>query len=323
MFTDGAPVTKNKLEGSSDSDTEIASTCGSSDDASSEGEDLVEDDDGEDEEEECEGSTTEVETDSEFAEDPPHCLPGQIPTIVVNEPEQLMTRLLESELKKSNINPKISTAKTKAQGNVKPHIENIYGELPVVEPVLRNEPKGRALPKVYSAPKKWESLASVDAQQEAMATKYSLDLKQKYLQGAHQPKNISAKKPADPATQQQFTSVLDMISEKQKLLQPASKPSPSMQAFLEGAEKLKNKTTFSSIGGYVEGPDLKLSPNSSAIFSQIGNNLTSSNKSDLETITMNLLNLEKTKQSNAEEMEKSDPEKELLFLEGDFLDILT
>lgn len=234
---------------SSDSDTEVASDENGECADESENEEDEEDDeyeDEEEEEEECGGSTTEIETDSEFAEDPPNSVPGSIPTIIVEAPEQLVTKLLDAGV----VNHTKHHHQTHSKG-VKPHHESkgtqqnqqhpkfmeLYYDKNI-ELVKKGAPE-RQLPVVTGVPKKWESLSS---NPERLASQVSLELKKKYLQGAHiQPVGMTnIVKKVDPAAQNQFRSVLDMISEQQKLLQPASKPSATMQAFLDGADKLKN-----------------------------------------------------------------------------------
>ncbi|CAL8071583.1 unnamed protein product [Orchesella dallaii] len=246
---------KKEVVDSSDSDTEVAS--GEDSDGSFENEDEDEDEEEEEEEEEDEdeggGSTTEIETDSEFAEDPPHSVPGTIPTIVVDEPEQIVTRMIDS----APISHTQTPNKRDGRGHHHPsrdhhhhHNHNNHQPLPpiyhiedlndrMVEPVKKGLPE-RSLPRVTAVPKKWEPLS---INPEGFSSKMSLELKKKYLQGNVPVIGIGAKKPGqDAAAQNQFRSVLDMISEQQKLLQPAPKPSATMQAFLDGAEKLKNKT---------------------------------------------------------------------------------
>ncbi|OXA52514.1 MICAL C-terminal-like protein [Folsomia candida] len=243
------PVKPTETE-SSDSDTEVASEDDNgevgdeSDNEEEEEEDDDEyDEDEEDEEEECGGSTTEIETDSEFAEDPPNSVPGSIPTIVVDAPEQLVTKLVDTGL----INhakhvhpkePKPSEHREKGSHHTQKFRDLYYDNN--VELVKKGGPE-RQLPVVTGVPKKWEP------NPERLASKVSLELKKKYLQGSSIPPVGTNPKKADPQQQNQFRSVLDMISEQQKLLQPASKPSATMQAFLDGADKLKNKTTAAGI----------------------------------------------------------------------------
>jgi len=118
-------------------------------------------------------------------------------------------------------------------------VADLYYDDKSVELVKKGGPE-RQLPVVTPVPKKWEPLVFNNPDRLA-----SIELKKKYLHGTVAPvMGNNQKKTADPAASNQFKSFLDMISEQQKLLQPASQPSASMQAFLEGAEKLKNKTNL-------------------------------------------------------------------------------
>lgn len=272
-------VTKKDLD-SSDSDTEVASgdeSVGSleddelDDDAGDEAEEEEEEDDDDDDEEDEEdedeggGSTTEIETDSEFAEDPPHSVPGTIPTIVVDEPEQIVTRMIEStpishtqtpNLKRDRRDHRHHQNHNNHHNHQPPsippiyHIEDLNNRM--VEPVKKTSVPERPLPRVTAVPKKWEPLS---INPEGFGSKISLELKKKYLQGnvpgmigsGAGAKNKSPGQPQEATAKNQFRSVLDMISEQQKLLQPAPKPSATMQAFLEGAEKLKNKSSISPL----------------------------------------------------------------------------
>jgi len=220
---------KTKDSDSSGSNTEV----GDEENYDDEEEDEEEDEEDEDEEEEeCEGSTTEIETDSEFAEDPPHSVPGRIPTIIVNEPEQFVTRLIDTNTALQNHHPKPE----------------------ILEPVnLRNHPD-RVMPRVTGIPKQWEPLPRRNP--EALAAKRSLELKKKYLHGGGPVPGILAKTIIDPNAQKQFRSVLDMISEKQKLLQPGPKPSATMTAFLEGTDKLKQRNC--SVSPNMDGDRMKM-----------------------------------------------------------------
>lgn len=251
----------------SDSDTEVASGDDEEDDdeeASLEEDDELEeeqelddeeDDDDEEEEDEEEeeeeeggGSTTEIETDSEFAEDPPHSVPGTIPTIVVEEPEQIVTRMLEMPMSQTQ------TPRLRRNGKQEPpppnrqrpppevvfHIEDLNQRM--VEPVKKTSLPERPLPRVTAVPKKWEPLGN---NAEGLASKMSLELKKKYMMGGAGVQLPHKTLQTGGAAHSQFRSVLDMISEQQKLLQPAARPSATMQAFLDGAERLKQKPTIS------------------------------------------------------------------------------
>ena len=308
-----------------------------------------EEEDEDEDEDDCEGSTTEIETDSEFAEDPPHSVPGKIPTIVVDEPEQLVTRIIEPTPLSHTQSPSNKRYSGK-ENNHHHHRHNRHHNQHqlatkkaedlvqidvlknhMVEPVKKNIPE-RVLPRVTAVPKKWEPLAT--NQEHHLASK-TLELKQKYLQGSgHSFLNSGAKKSMDSAAQSQFRSVLDMISEQQKLLQPAPKPSATMMAVLEGAEKLKMKPTVSPLSGSVPSMNFIGLGFTSGSISPI-NNTSASNWSSKEVgsnevvaegkkepensvgdnlINMNIINLEKNKERGTVdegEKEKGDSEKEV------------
>ncbi|CAG7823578.1 unnamed protein product [Allacma fusca] len=341
----------NKGAESSDSDTEVASGEESVDEEEEEesgdedDEDELEEEEEEDEEEDdddCEGSTTEIETDSEFAEDPPHSVPGKIPTIVVNEPEQLVTRMIESTPLSHTQSPSYKHASKHQSNNSGKghHLTKKHEELAdllqnhMVEPVKRNIPE-RVLPRVNPVPKKWEPLPATPDHH--LASKLSLELKHKYLHGAVYSTGFGNKKTVDTTAQNQFRSVLDMISEKQKLLQPAAKPSATMQAFLDGAEKLKMKPTLSPLsgnsptvnimGGFSNGSQSQSPTNASnPKWSSVGTeskeyaNETASfidtgKNEGIDLINMNRLNLEKNRGIEKVDEEKGDHEKEIMNLE--------
>lgn len=101
---------------------------------------------------------------------------------------------------------------------------------------------------------------------EGIASKMSLELKKKYLLGASGLAGSVKKSGSASTLDSKFKSFVDMISEHQKLLNPAPEPSPTMQAFLQGTSRL-----HASPAGYplsppsptVLSPPLKLPPSPS------------------------------------------------------------
>lgn len=73
---------------------------------------------------------------------------------------------------------------------------------------------------------------------EGIASKMSLELKKKYLLGASGLAGSVRKSGSASTLDSKFKSFVDMISEHQKLLNPAPEPSPTMQAFLQGTARL-------------------------------------------------------------------------------------
>lgn len=105
---------------------------------------------------------------------------------------------------------------------------------PTVNNILNNN-----RPKPLLNPNRGDYLLNRTQSTEGIASKISLELKKKYLLG---PQGLSGnvKKSGSTSTlDTKFKSLIDQISEQQKLLHPAPVPSPTMQAFLQGADKLK------------------------------------------------------------------------------------
>lgn len=93
-------------------------------------------------------------------------------------------------------------------------------------------------PSALINPRRGDYLLNRTHSTEGIASKISLELKKRYLLG---PSNLSGavKKSGSASTlDSRFKNFVDQISEHQKLLNPAPEPSPTMQAFLQGADKL-------------------------------------------------------------------------------------
>lgn len=96
-------------------------------------------------------------------------------------------------------------------------------------------------------PRKGDYLLNRTHSTEGIASKISLELKKRYLLG---PSNLagSVKKSGSASTlDSRFKSFVDQISEHQKLLNPAPEPSPTMQAFLQGADKLHTSASLTHV----------------------------------------------------------------------------
>jgi hypothetical protein len=82
---------------------------------------------------------------------------------------------------------------------------------------------------------------------EGIASKISLELKKKYLLGPSGFAGNVRKSGSASTLDSKFKSLIDQISEQQKLLNPAPEPSPTMQAFLQGADKLRTSPIVNSM----------------------------------------------------------------------------
>lgn len=93
-------------------------------------------------------------------------------------------------------------------------------------------------PSALINPRRGDYLLNRTHSTEGIASKMSLELKKRYLLG---PSGLSGsvKKSGSASTlDSRFKNFVDQISEHQKLLNPAPEPSPTMQAFLQGADRL-------------------------------------------------------------------------------------
>lgn len=87
-------------------------------------------------------------------------------------------------------------------------------------------------------PRRGDYLLNRTHSTEGIASKISLELKKRYLLGSSGLNNPVKKSGSASILDSRFKSFVDQISEHQKLLNPAPEPSPTMQAFLHGADKL-------------------------------------------------------------------------------------
>lgn len=94
-------------------------------------------------------------------------------------------------------------------------------------------------PKPLINPNRGDYLLNRTQSTEGIASKISLELKKKYLLGSSAVPGSIRKSGSAVTLDTKFKSLIDQISEQQKLLNPAPVPSPTMKAFLQGADKLK------------------------------------------------------------------------------------
>ncbi|KAG5672580.1 hypothetical protein PVAND_002696 [Polypedilum vanderplanki] len=164
-------------------------------------------------------SATEISTDSEFDQDPIH----EPPKIFIDDSHlrKYPGRGHRYETKKQ------TDAKKKQDQNI--HLN--FKPLIEVDPsIVRREPLKNPLPGNY--------LLSKTASTEGIATKKSLELKKRYLLGGDTSGNNSVlKSDSASALDTKLKSFASNISECQKLLNPATEISPSMQTFLQRIDR--------------------------------------------------------------------------------------
>ena len=93
-------------------------------------------------------------------------------------------------------------------------------------------------PTPFVNPRRGDSFLNRTHSTEGIASKMSLERKKKCLLGASGLAGSVKKSGSASTLDSKFKSFVDMISEHQKLLNPAPEPSPTMQAFLQGTSKL-------------------------------------------------------------------------------------
>ncbi|CAG2059065.1 unnamed protein product, partial [Timema podura] len=219
----------------------------------------------ESESEEVENSATEIETDSEFEHDgttPTH----EIPAImiddsnvtrrkhqIIEEPKKVQVRTshilrpingtvgkpsnkpqasqepIGVKLKFSPLRPETDNGKSTSLSNLTAgnNIINASGKLPAT-----------ATPTPFINPRRGDYFLNRTHSTEGIASKLSLELKKKYLFGNSGFPGSVKKSGSATTLDSKVKSFVDIISEHQKLLHPAPEPSPTMQAFLQGASKL-------------------------------------------------------------------------------------
>lgn len=87
-------------------------------------------------------------------------------------------------------------------------------------------------------PRRGDYLLNRTHSTEGIASKISLELKKRYLLGSSGLSSSVKKSGSASILDSRFKSFVDQISEHQKLLNPAPEPSPTMQAFLQGVDKI-------------------------------------------------------------------------------------
>lgn len=88
-------------------------------------------------------------------------------------------------------------------------------------------------------PRKGDYLLNRTHSTEGIASKLSLELKKRYLLGGTGLGGSVMKSGSTSNVDTRLRNLSDAISQHQKLLNPAHEPSPTMQAFLQGTNKLR------------------------------------------------------------------------------------
>uniref|UniRef100_A0A1B6D4D3 F-actin monooxygenase n=1 Tax=Clastoptera arizonana TaxID=38151 RepID=A0A1B6D4D3_9HEMI len=195
---------------------------------------------GSEEETEEENSATEIETDSEFEHDttPIH---HNIPDIIISETVQVKRGCLE-EPKKVQVFDKVLVGNAPVrQKDIKLEFTPLIPDKPGINLILKNNNNG---PSPLINPRPGDYLLNRTQSTEGIASKISLELKKKYLLGPSGLAGNVRKSGSTSTIDTRFKSVVDQISEHQKLLNPAPEITPTMQAILQGADKLKNSPTI-------------------------------------------------------------------------------
>lgn len=248
----------------------------------------------ESEEEEEENSATEIETDSEFEHDGTTPAHHDVPSILIDDSNITYRRhrRVAEEAKKVQVRTghilrpingtvlKAPVIQKQVHGGVKLEFSPLQPDAESGKSAslsnlnagnnIDNNNTIRTLPVVKPTPlinpRRGDYFLNRTHSTEGIASKTSLELKKKYLLGASGLAGSVKKSGSASTLDSKFKSFVDMISEHQKLLNPAPEPSPTMQAFLQGTSRL-----HASPAGYplsppsptVLSPPLKLPPSPS------------------------------------------------------------
>ncbi|XP_023714226.1 protein-methionine sulfoxide oxidase mical3a isoform X4 [Cryptotermes secundus] len=272
---------KGRQESDTGSDTEV----GSDDYTSTESES---------EEDEEENSATEIETDSEFEHDGTTPTQHDVPSILIDdsnityrrgrrvpeEPKKVQVRtghilrpmngtLLKSpiiqkqahdgvKLEFSPLQPEAESGKSASLSNLNAGSNVVNNNTTRTPPVVKPTP--------LINPRRGDYFLNRTHSTEGIASKMSLELKKKYLLGASGLAGSVKKSGSASTLDSKFKSFVDMISEHQKLLNPAPEPSPTMQAFLQGTSRLHASLASNPLSPpspTILSPPLKLPPSPS------------------------------------------------------------
>lgn len=171
-------------------------------------------------------SATEISTDSEFDQDPINHDP---PKIYIDD-SHLRRHPTRVHVKQTRTETRKNAENARAAHRNDQHVNLKFKPLIEVDPtIVRREPLKNPLPGNY--------LLSKTASTEGIASKKSLELKKRYLLGGETGNNAVLKSDSASALDIKLKSFASNISECQKLLNPASEISPSMQTFLQRIDR--------------------------------------------------------------------------------------
>ncbi|KAL6437477.1 hypothetical protein ACFW04_005150 [Cataglyphis niger] len=220
---------------SSDTDTGSETEVVSSEDASTE--------------ESAENSATEISTDSEFEHDEATPTQHEIPEITINDSYVRKTRGTYVEPKKVQIKSKmISSINSNIKQDKKQ--QSTSNEQLMKDNQIKYEPSKEVNCNVTASvdpnsrtpllnPRKGDYLLNRTHSTGGIASRLSLELKKRYLLGGSVLSGSVVKSGSTSNVDTKLRNFTDAISQHQKLLNPAPEPSPTMQAFLQGANKLR------------------------------------------------------------------------------------
>lgn len=191
-------------------------------------------DEDEDEDDESD-SATEISTDSEFERNCSTVTKSEIPDIVISESLPTRKGHLE-EVKTIQI-----VNKNVADRNVRLKDE-LHSAKPPVPKDTTNDVETKVSRFPFINPHRGDYYLNRTQSTEGVASKISLELKKKYLLGEDSSTNLVKKSESTSVLDTKFKSLVDQISEHQKLLNPAPEPSLTMQSFLESTVKLRNSS---------------------------------------------------------------------------------
>ncbi|CAG5084574.1 Similar to Mical: [F-actin]-monooxygenase Mical (Drosophila melanogaster) [Cotesia congregata] len=190
-----------------------------------------------------ENSATEISTDSEFEHDGTTPTQNEFPEITINDCFVRKTRGQYIEPKKVQVKSKIISP---VNGKVKPDEKNDTGSTNKTSIIKTNNSLRpvniNAVPLVN--PRKGDYLLNRTHSTEGIASKLSLELKKRYLLGGTVLGGTVIKSGSTSNVDTKLRNFTDTISQHQKLLNPAPEPSPTMQAFLQGTNKLRSTSNI-------------------------------------------------------------------------------
>ena len=206
-----------------------------------------------------ENSATEISTDSEFEHDGTTPTQHEIPEITINDAHERKNQGQCAEPKKVHVKSRVISS---INGNLKqtkePGGKLQFSKLDATkvkpeassprEKLTENSTRGRNTNVVMSPsplvnPRKGDYLLNRTHSTEGIASRLSLELKKRYLLGGSALGGSVIKSGSTSNVDTKLRNLSDAISQHQKLLNPAPEPSPTMQAFLEGTNKLRISNT--------------------------------------------------------------------------------